>query len=178
MAIDEDGTLYMVWPDEPGLLRFSVSRDKAQTWTTPVVVSEPSVSYAVYGGSAVKEAGTLAIAYYGSEAGEGGPFHAYMAETTTALSSAPVFRSSRMNPEGAPLSPEVFDVGYARLLNGGTELHEIVKPEYAPNGDIWTAFARDMCQGHGAWDASTCAWNPAEHVESNWQAAVGRLVHR
>lgn len=67
LAIDADGTLYLVWPDEAGQLQYSISRDKAQSWRAPIVVSEPNVRYTVYGGTAVRKPGTLAIAYYGSK---------------------------------------------------------------------------------------------------------------
>lgn len=75
-----------------------------------------------------------------------------------------------------PLMPEQFDVGYARLFNGG-ELHEIVKLAYAPNGDIWASFARDMCFGLGM-ETDRCSWDVAAHGNSYYQGAVGRLVHR
>ena len=134
------------------------------------------MKYAVYGGIAVKRPGTLAIAYYGSTAGIAGPFNGYMAETTTALASAPTFRSAIVNDPAVPLSPETFDVGYGRLFSGG-ELHEIVRPVYAPNGDIWASFARDMCVGLGA-QTDQCGWDVAAHTNSNYQGSVGRLVHR
>jgi hypothetical protein len=176
LSVDSDGNVYMVWPDEAGLLQLSISKDKANTWSAPLVVSEPSIRYAVYGGSAVKKPGTLAIAYYGSGVGEEGPFDGYMAETTNALDAAPAFQSVRVNDPSKPLSPEQFDVGYGRLFNGG-DLHEIVKPEFAPNGDIWASFARDMCLGLGT-STDQCDWDLAAHTGSNYQASIGRLVHR
>ncbi|HMJ14125.1 MAG TPA: sialidase family protein, partial [Polyangiaceae bacterium] len=176
LAIDSEGNIYLVWPDEPGLLRLSISRDKGQTWSAPVVISAPSVKYAVYGGVAIRKPGTLAIAYYGSELGQPGPFDGYIAETTDALAAEPSFVSARVNDPAKPLSPVQFDVGYARLFSGG-DLHEIVKPEYAPNGDIWASFARDMCPGLGA-ELENCGWDVTANTNSFYQAAVGRLVHR
>jgi hypothetical protein len=81
-----------------------------------------------------------------------------------------------VNDPAVPLMPEQFDVGYARLFNGG-ELHEIVKPAYAPNGDIWASFARDMCLGLGM-ETDRCSWDVPAHGNSYYQGAVGRLVHR
>jgi hypothetical protein len=176
LAIDSDGTLYMVWPDEAGLLRFSVSKDGAKTWSQPVVASAPAVKYAVYGGVAVKAPGTMAIAYYGSQMGIGGPFDGYMAETTNALDGAPTFASSRLNDPATPLTRQTFDVGYGRLLSGGQELNEIVKPAYAPNGDVWATFAHDMCFGLGLETDMCGTWDVAKL--DNYQGAVGRLVHR
>jgi hypothetical protein len=174
LAADSDGTLYMVWPDDTKLFKLSVSRDKGLTWSAPVVVSEPSVTSVVYGSVAVKAPGTIAIAYYGSE--DGTRFDGYMAESLDALAPAPHFSSARVSDPSDPLFPEGYDVGYVRLFSGG-DLHEIVKVEYAPNGDIWAAFAKDMCPGLGA-ATDNCTWDMAAHTNSHYQGAVGRLVHR
>jgi hypothetical protein len=178
LSVDSDGNVYLVWPDEAGALQLSVSKDKATTWSAPLVVAEPSVTFAVYGGTAVKAPGTLAISYYGSLGGQAGPFNGYIAETKNALDAAPVFQSIRVNDPDKPLMPEQFDVGYVRLFNGG-DLNEIVKPVYAPNGDIWAGFSRDMCLTLGsATDANLCQWDVAAHTGSFFEAAVGRAVHR
>ncbi|HMJ12927.1 MAG TPA: hypothetical protein VK524_16005, partial [Polyangiaceae bacterium] len=146
-----------------------------QTFSAPVVISEPSVRYAVYGGVEVRKPGTMAIAYYGSTNGDTGPFNGYIAESTNALSARPSFHSALVNDPAKPLSPQGYDVGYARLPSGG-ELNEIIKPTYAPNGDIWVGFARDMCLGYAG--TEQCAWDVAANNNAFFQGAIGRLVHR
>ena len=46
--------------------------------------------------------------------------------------------------------------------------------KYAPNGDIWASFTKDMCKGVQVVD---CTWNAEAHANSAGQAVVGRMVH-
>ena len=53
---------------------------------------------------------------------------------------------------------------------------EIVQLRYAPSGDLWAAFVKDMCPGLGS--AGKCEWDLATHAMSPYQGVIGRLVHR
>ncbi|HEX5659022.1 MAG TPA: sialidase family protein [Polyangiales bacterium] len=174
LGIDSDGNLYAVWNDDKDVLRLAVSRDRAETWSKPVAVAPPGVGHTVFADVAVKAPGTIALAYYGSEDG-GATYNAYASESLDALSATPTFHGARLNsPSEEPLFAEGFDVGYGMILSGG-DLMEIVRVEYAPNGDIWTSFAKDMCPGM---DQSHCTWDPAEHADAPYQLVMARLEHR
>jgi hypothetical protein len=174
LALDSDGNLYAVWNDEKDVLRLAISRDRAETWSKPVAVAPPGVAHTVFADIAVKAPGTLALAYYGSEDG-GLTYNAYASESLDALSAAPTFHGARLNsPSEEPLFAEGFDIGYSEILSFG-DLVEMVRVAYAPNGDIWASFAKDMCPGM---DRSHCTWDPAAHVDSTYQLVMARLEHR
>jgi hypothetical protein len=170
-ALDEAGNLYALWDDAENVLRLSVSRDHAATWSAPVAVSAPSLMTLRYGAIATKGTGTIAIAYYGSV--DGTKYDAYMAESTDSLDPQPVFTSVTANDPAAPLFSKGFDSGYQRVLGGG-DLVEFVQVKYAPSGDIWASFVKEMCP---AGNTSACTWDYAAHAKSIYQGAVGRLVH-
>jgi hypothetical protein len=77
-----------------------------------------------------------------------------------------------VNDASAPLFEWGFEVGYLGIL-AGADLNEIVQVKYAPNGDIWASFVRDMCKGA---DKDNCDW-ASQHAKSEFQATIGRLVH-
>ncbi len=173
LAIDSDGNLYAIWPDQKNLLRMSISRDKGTTWSKPVVVSDTDVTAAIYPAITVKSPGQVAIAYYASVTANHTRFHGFVAETNNALSNAPVFTSVTINDRAAPLHAANFDVGYIGMFVGG-DLNEIVQVNYTPSGDLVASFTQDMCPG------GTCVktWNKKAQGDSKWQAVLGRVIHR
>jgi len=54
------------------------------------------------------------------------------------------------------------------------DLVEFVQVKYAPSGDIWASFVKEMCPGE---KTSACTWDYALHANSVFQGAVGRLAH-
>ncbi len=180
IAVDASGNLYAIWNDAAGLVRMSVSQDHGATWSgggdadggsAAVVVSAPGVTTAVLSAIAVKSPGTVAIAYFGST--DGTQFNGYLAESTNALAPAPTFWSATVNEPSAPLFAGGFDNNYAASLSGG-DLDELVQVKYAPSGDVWASFLKEMCV---KLSTSQCSWNYAAHANSVFQGAVGRLVH-
>jgi hypothetical protein len=179
IAVDASGDLYAIWNDAAGLVRLSVSRDQGTTWSSggsdggagALVVSSPGVTKTVLSGIAVKSPGTLAIAYFGSK--DGTKFDGYLAESTDALDAAPTFWSTTVNDPAQPLFPGGFDNNYRSSLTGG-DLDELVQVKYAPSGDVWASYLKEMCAGA---TAGNCSWNYAAHASSVFQGAVGRLVH-
>jgi hypothetical protein len=174
VGIDSANNLYAIWNDSTNLVRLSVSTDKGETWNGgagPFVVSAPGVQATVYSAIAVKSAGTVAIAYYGST--DGTHYDGYIAESTNATSAQPVFQSAIANDPADHLFNSGFDPGYAQGTT--SDLVEFVQVKYAPNGDIWASFVKEMCPGE---NTSACQWDYAAHANSVFQGAVGRLVHR
>jgi hypothetical protein len=180
IAVDASGNLYAIWNDAAGLVRLAVSKDHGATWTgggsadagsDAIVVSAPGVKSTVLSAITVKAPGTIAIAYLGST--DGTRFNGYLAESTDALDPAPTFWSATVNEPSAPLFASGFDNNYAASLSGG-DLDELVQVKYAPSGDVWATFIKEMCP---KLNTGNCSWNYAAHANSIFQGAVGRLVH-
>ncbi len=176
IAVDASGNVYAVWNDSSGLLHMGVSMDRGTTWSSggasgALVVSAPGVTTTVLSAIAVKEPGTVAIAYFGST--DGKKFGGYLAESSNALDAAPVFWSTTVNDPSDPLFADGFDNNYGASLSGG-DLDEFVQVKYAPDGDVWASFLKEMCPGL---NQSKCSWDYAAHANSMFQGAVGRLVH-
>jgi hypothetical protein len=179
IAVDARGNLYAIWNDSAGLVRLSVSQDHGATWSSgavdggsaAVVVSAPGVQTTVLSAIAVKSPGTVAIAYFGST--DGTQFNGYLAESTNALAPAPTFWSATVNEPSEPLFSSGFDNNYAASLSGG-DLDELVQVKYAPSGDVWASFLKEMCV---KLNTNHCSWNYGAHANSVFQGAIGRLVH-
>ena len=177
LAIDAAGNIYAVNPNNKGQVFMSVSKDKGVTWSTPVVVSAPGVSV-YFSAVAAKGNGTVAIAYYGSK--DGINYTGYIAESTNALASKPLFWSAAVTNPANPLFPTLFSTGWIGMFLG-EDVNELIQVKYAPNGDIWTAFLKEMCDGEGSIDVLvTCrdGWDYCGKANSRYQGAAGRLVHR
>jgi hypothetical protein len=138
-----------------------------------VVALTPHLTSARFAAVAVKTPGTVAIAYLGSA--DGTKFDGYIAETTDALDPSPTFWSSPVSAPGAPLYPSGFMSGYdvSYFGNGGDGV-EFVQVKYAPSGDIWASFVKNMCKTA----SGSCSWDYAAHASSRFQGAAGLLVHR
>jgi hypothetical protein len=123
----------------------STSRDGGQTWSAPVIVLDPALTTARFAAIAVKAPGTVAIAYLGSA--DGTKFDGYVAETTNAFDASPTFWSSAVSAPDDPLYPDGFVSGYdlSYFDNGGDGV-EFVQVKYAPSGDVWASFVKDMCK--------------------------------
>jgi hypothetical protein len=115
VAVDAAGNVYVVWVDSKSLLpNLAVSKDAAQTWSTPVMFGAPGLFVASYPNIVAKEAGHIAVAYYGSlqkngnggdgyTASDGRPYNAYLMVSTDALSSTPVFWTASVNDPASPV---------------------------------------------------------------------------
>ncbi|HEX4446159.1 MAG TPA: sialidase family protein [Polyangiaceae bacterium] len=175
LAMDPAGNLYAIWNDANNALRLSTSPDKGQTWsggTSPIVVSAPGVTSTIEGAVAVRAPGNIAIAYYGTT--DGKAYNGYMAESLNALDAHPVFSSAIVNKASDPLFSNGFDNNYLLTIGFG-DLDEMVQVKYAPNGDVWATFVKEMC---ASTLSSNCSWDYAAHANSVFQGATGRLVHR
>jgi hypothetical protein len=73
-AVDADGNVYVTWIARNRLPHLSISRDKGKTWSKPMMVAPPGVNEAFYAGVDVGAPGRVAINYYGTTNGPGGPF--------------------------------------------------------------------------------------------------------
>lgn len=171
IALDSEGNLYAVAVDTDSIVKMAYSKDKGVTWSTPVVVSAPGKKV-FFSAMAVKEPGTLAVAYYGS--GDGSKWNGYIAETTNAFDENPVFWSVTANDPADQLHPDQFSTGWFGAI-WGMDINEEIHMKYAPNGDVWVSFMKEMCN-----QRSQCVegWDYEAHGNSRFQGAAGRLMHQ
>jgi hypothetical protein len=173
IAVDSAGNLYAVWNDVNHAVHLSTSKDGGATWSAPVVAMDPVVTSARFAAVGVRAPGEIAIAYFGSA--DDKVFHGYISETANAFDAAPVFWSAAVNDPSDPLYANGFASGYdgSYFSNGGDGI-EFVQVRYAPSGDVWASFVKDMCPR----GTDRCAWDYAGHANSRFQGAAGRLLRR
>jgi hypothetical protein len=172
ITVDASGNLYAVWEDPTSTPRYASSADSGKTWSAPVVVLAPPFTSARFAAVAAKAPGTIAIAYLGSA--DGTKFDGVIEESTDALDATPTFWAASISDPSDPLYPSGFASGYdvSYFSNGGDGV-EFVQVKYAPSGDAWGSFVKDMCTAA----TSGCSWDYAAHANSRFQGAAGVLKH-
>ncbi len=165
-AVDDDGNVYVVWPDRDGLLHAAWSGDGAVSWSRPVVVSAPGVRDARFGAITATGSGRIGIAYYGREKGRA--FHGFIAQCRDFGTEGPVFVGGRYNELDAPLFPHGFCSDVRDVLLGRS-LNELVRVHFAPTGDLLTGAAMQM-RGRNR----QRPWAPRSR-RTERQAVLGRL---
>ncbi|CCQ15389.1 BNR repeat-containing glycosyl hydrolase [Rhodococcus sp. AW25M09] len=166
IAVDDEGNVFVVWPDRDGLLHAAWSSDGAVSWSRPVVVSAPGVRDARFGAITATGSGRVGIAYYGRERGQA--FHGFIAQCRDFRTGSPVFVGGKFNEPDAPLFPHGFRSGF-RDFALGRSLNDNVRVHFAPNGDLLAGATMQM-RGRNKqrpWAARS------EHTEM--QAVLGRL---
>ncbi|MGV8874315.1 MAG: sialidase family protein [Rhodococcus sp. (in: high G+C Gram-positive bacteria)] len=166
IAVDDDGNVFVVWPDRDGLLHAAWSSDGAVSWSRPVVVSAPGVRDARFGAITATGSGRVGIAYYGRERGRA--FHGFIAQCRDFRTGSPVFVGGKYNEPDAPLFPRGFCSG-VRDFALGHSLNENVRVHFAPNGDLLTGAAMQM-RGRNR----QRPW-AARSERTEMQAVLGRL---
>jgi hypothetical protein len=131
MAVDARGNLYIVWMGEDGVLNLTISRDRGDTWTTPVNPAAPGVQRVRRVAITAREPGHIALAYLGTT--DGSHYDGYITETTNALSRRPMFWSATVNDPARPLANVADSETWGnRFFYGTTTI--------APDGTIWAGF--------------------------------------
>jgi hypothetical protein len=119
VAVDSDGTVYVTWVDDnDAQLYLSYSHDKAHTWSKPVNVMTPGMTYSLTQGNIVAgKPGQIVIAglqtsvetrpettldFKGLYGGEGFASHAILTRSFDAASATPHFESVDLDPPGDP----------------------------------------------------------------------------
>lgn len=169
VAVDDDGSLYAVWPDPHGILRGAWSADGGRTWSRPVVVSDPSVRTTRLGVVTASGSGRIAIAYYGRATGRA--MRGYVARCNDFRVQGPVFVGAAFDDEDAPLYPYGFDPGYTSILFGGN-LNEILGVRFTSNDDVVVSAAMHL---RGPNKMRT--WSEKSR-RAGTQAVLGRLERR
>jgi BNR/Asp-box repeat len=143
IAIDSQDTLYLAWGNRrTGRLCLSFSRDRAASWSTPIELSPPGVSWVCKVTIAVRAPGEIALAYWGSAQREasgdgwvlpdGRPYNGYLTVCRDLFAGHPVFASASVNANSAPLLPR----GESATTSG----EYLGAPAFAADGSVWAAF--------------------------------------
>lgn len=158
VAIDAANNVYFLWVGEDRMPRLARSDDRGRTWTDPVVVAEPHVTYATarYIGIAAGTEGRIALFYLGSEV-EGGPdadaaameeatWHAFVSYSLDADEEDPVFATTTANPPDDPLYRGDCS-GSSDACGAGTNsmAHYLDLGSHPATGQVWAALI-DSCR--------------------------------
>lgn len=181
VAIDKAGNLYAVWSqyplsssgsvDGPGEILMSVSRNGAQTWSPPVVVSQQGINEAVMPWITAGDPGRIGVAYYaaddtrdgnvGPDASNGAVWNLFYSFSANALSGAPSFNQTQVNELNHPI--KYGDISTGGL--GGTEdrsLGDFFQVHAGPQGQAIISYVDDTSADRNADTCQGCGQTPPE----------------
>lgn len=153
LAVDAQGNLYIVWLKPDGLPYLTVSRDRGQSWSTPLMVAAPGVQQVRRTAIAAAAAGHVVIAYPGST-DDGAHFDGYITESRNALDAEPMFWSASVNDPAHPLIDAADTESFGDRLFFGTAA-------IGPDGTPWAGFhcaKTDRCPNQRLGVAGRLAW--------------------
>jgi hypothetical protein len=134
-AVDDAGTLYVIWPGTGKKVYMAVSKDKGITWSAPLMVSAPGITPASPPAQiTAREPGHIAIAYYGyPTSSDGKKLNGYLTDSRDASSAKPTFQSAQLNDTNAPL---YFPA------EGTLPRNDYLGVTIGPDGTPWTALVK------------------------------------
>ena len=100
-AVDADGNLYIAWTGPSTLPYLTISRDRGNTWSTPIPLAAPGVQQVRTVAIAARRPGEIALAYQGTT--DGTNFNGYITSTRDALAKRPIYWSATVNDPAEPL---------------------------------------------------------------------------
>jgi hypothetical protein len=107
VASDSKGNLYYTWFGKDDLLPYlAVSRDHGRSWGPALLIAPPGVAAVNYPSIDASDPGHIAVSFPGSTARQATgarPWNYYVAVSTNALASRPVFHSATANPVTDPV---------------------------------------------------------------------------
>lgn len=170
VAVDAAGNAYFFWLGDDSLPYLSVSRDRGETWSSPVRVEAPGVTAANFQEIVAGRPGHIAFLYIGTTvpggfrakpaAYEKAKWNAYVGFSVNALSPRPVFATATANPMSDPLRRG--DCAHRcwvdRGLTGRGELrdgmYDFLDIDVNPaTGNVWVSLVdlcNDQCGGRDA----------------------------
>jgi hypothetical protein len=140
VAVDSAGTVYTVWvDDDTSQLLMSHSTDRARTWSKPVDVTAPGMTYSLTIGNIIATSpGHVVIAGMETQGTEkpgladaNAPVHAVLTETDDATAVAPRFQSVDLDSGGDPTMADGEANDEANAYLGAS-----------PTGDVWAVYSR------------------------------------
>ena len=166
LRIDPAGNFYLLYPEVNGStltkLWLRVSRDRGQTWGSPVDITAPGVTAILRWAVAEQGQGNLGVAYLGQRRGQT-TFDGYLTQTRDALSPAgPLLWSAVVSDPAQPLMygrmiegagfitgpdgvevPVPFPLGVQPVGGQVSAGFDFIGAAIAPDGTAWASFAQD-----------------------------------
>ncbi|MGH2753505.1 MAG: sialidase family protein [Actinomycetota bacterium] len=153
VVVDENGVIYYAWVAKDRLPYLSISRDRGETWSKPMMVGPPGLNEAMLPALEIGDPGKLAMTYMGSTDSPGAPWDAaaygettwtaYVTMTPNALAREPVFFSAGVtDPDDDPLIE-----GPCGPLRCQAEF-DFIDVQVGPDGDPWAVMV-DGCPRKG-----------------------------
>jgi hypothetical protein len=137
LAVDRADNLYAMWSAN-GRAYLASSRDHAQSWSTPLMVSAPGVQGVQRPAIAAGAPGHVAMTYYASTDPSAQLFSSYITQTADALDAQPLFYSGAINDPAAPI---FHDYG----LEGGSPRTDFVGGAYdSPGTSFWAGAVKQL----------------------------------
>ena len=134
MAVDDAGTLYVVWPGSDKHTRLAVSRDKGKTWKGPLMAGPPGVTLATPNPQvAARAPGHIAIGSYGSTS-DPKKLNGYLTESFDADAADPLFYTATVNDSADPL--------YFPTDGGSLPRNDYLGVTIGPDETPWTALVK------------------------------------
>jgi hypothetical protein len=153
LAIDADGNLYVAWKGAGGLPYLTVSTDRGQTWSRPVMIAPPGVNGMRRLGIVARQTGHILVSYLASTDG-GASYDAYMTESRNAADRQPTFWSASVNKPATSVLNEGAAETYAERI-------QLLRGHIAGDGTPWAAFHcfdTGLCPGKRLGLAAQLRW--------------------
>lgn len=128
VAADSSGVLYGTWADGTGL-HLTVSRNHAQTWSTPVLMTAPGQTDVTLPQLAAAGRGQMGVVYYAS-AKAGTAQTPWITQSADADTAHPTFLSG---PIDDPQQPRFVSGG----LSGPSPRADYLGASFDPHGQLW-----------------------------------------
>lgn len=158
IAIDTADNIYAVWQDGTYRLPFlSVSRDRGQTWSTPIAFAPPGVHEVNFPTIVAGDPGRIAVLFPGSESedweDETRPWNLYVVMSVNALDDNPTFTWTTANDSKDPVHRGACGPGRCDAADGGS-MFDFLDIQVSPADGMFWGTASDTCVG-------ACITNPA-----------------
>jgi hypothetical protein len=142
VAVDEGGNVHATWISTDMMPWYAYSRDKGETWSSPMMVAAPVVNESGFPTIFAGDEGRIVIGYIGEShdwnESTGGGWSGYMAIMTDTFSESPLITSVAVNLPTDPLDI-LPDCGNIRCGGFG----DFIDVEIDDEGRPWIALAHN-----------------------------------
>jgi hypothetical protein len=135
LAIDSAGDLYVLWLSSD-TLELASSRDQGRTWRSPLTVSPPGLHNITLPALAAGARGQVGIVFYASGNPSAKQLSAYLAQTSGALTRAPLFYDGAVNDPARPI--------FVNYGQGTSPRADFISATFDSSGQLWGGLVRQL----------------------------------